>query len=324
MAWALEDAPGVPAPLVSVLVGLANHADRDGRGAHPHIDTLAKYTRKSHRQVQRDLEKLAALGLIRLGDQRLVAHIRQDRRPVVWDLAMAAERDSGGEGDTPERGDTHDTPSPESGMSPMSPRGASRGDTHVTPRKPRGDIHDAHGVTPMTPPIYEPSIEPSTKPPAHAATDVTPVRARAREERQPPAIPDAPPGPGVSGPSAADAYRLVNSAIGKEFPSAVRTALAIEAGRLLLDGHPPALISQALHLWLEKPSLGPKTLPLLVADVLRAARAPASGQGLSTADRRVLELELLKDNPDPRAVAALAAAGVPIPTHLRALPGGAA
>jgi len=42
---------------------------------------------------------------------------------------------------------------------------------------------------------------------------------------------------------------------------------------------------------------------------------------VATADRRIAEAELLKDNPDP---AVLAAAGIPIPPRLTALPGGAA
>lgn len=93
ITWVLEDAPDLPHNLVSTLIGLANHADRHGRGAFPGQATLADYTRKSDRAIRDDLKALMKLGLIRLGDQRLVAHIRPDQRPVVYDLAMDRKRD---------------------------------------------------------------------------------------------------------------------------------------------------------------------------------------------------------------------------------------
>lgn len=89
ISWVLHDAAGCPPQLVSTLIGLANHADPSGRGAYPGQGMLASYTRKSERQVRRDLAEAERLGLIRRGDQRVVAHIPADRRPVVWDLALA-------------------------------------------------------------------------------------------------------------------------------------------------------------------------------------------------------------------------------------------
>jgi hypothetical protein len=88
ISWVLHEAAGCPPRLVSTLIGLANHADPLGRGAYPGQGMLASYTRKSERQVRRDLAEAERLGLIRRGDQMLVAHIPADRRPVVWDLAM--------------------------------------------------------------------------------------------------------------------------------------------------------------------------------------------------------------------------------------------
>jgi hypothetical protein len=47
--WALNKAP-IPtdrkdaSPLPSVLIGLANHADPDGRNAFPSVDRLTRYT----------------------------------------------------------------------------------------------------------------------------------------------------------------------------------------------------------------------------------------------------------------------------------------
>ena len=129
VTWALEHAPDVPANLVSTLIGLANHAGRDGRGSYPSNETLATYTRKSVRQVQRDVDRLTDLGLIRPGNPAFVAHIRPDQRPQVWDLAMERER-----------GDTYVTPFESHG---------------VTPVTERGDTGDVNGVTPMSP---EPSL----------------------------------------------------------------------------------------------------------------------------------------------------------------------
>jgi hypothetical protein len=88
MTWALRDAPAVPSHAVAVLIGLANHANEEGRGAYPSQKLLGKYARKVERQVRKDLQTLEELKLIRRGDQRIVAHIPADRRPIVWDLAM--------------------------------------------------------------------------------------------------------------------------------------------------------------------------------------------------------------------------------------------
>lgn len=88
LTWALRDAQGVPSHAVAVLIGLANHADENGRGAYPSQKLLGKYARKTERQVRKDLQNLEELGIIRRGDQRLAAHIPADRRPIVWDLVM--------------------------------------------------------------------------------------------------------------------------------------------------------------------------------------------------------------------------------------------
>lgn len=88
MVWVLNEAPGLPSHAFGTLMGLATHADKFGRAAFPAQATLAGYTRKSARQVRRDLDDLVAAGLIRHGDPRFVAHIPADERPIVWDLAM--------------------------------------------------------------------------------------------------------------------------------------------------------------------------------------------------------------------------------------------
>lgn len=93
MVWALKSAP-VPAddPLAHlVLIGLADHAHDDGREARPTVGKLAEYARCSSRTVHNKLRVLEAVGLIRRGDQALVAHLPANRRPVVYDLAVGVQ-----------------------------------------------------------------------------------------------------------------------------------------------------------------------------------------------------------------------------------------
>lgn len=95
VAWALDEAPDVPARLVSTLVALASYAAEDGTGAYPSASTVALMTRKSASQAKRDIAALERLGLLQHGDRRLVKDIRADRRPKVYDLLIkrgASER----------------------------------------------------------------------------------------------------------------------------------------------------------------------------------------------------------------------------------------
>ena len=88
MNWVLEEAPDLPAHCFGVLMALASKAREDGTAAYPGQDWLATRTRKSDRSVRSDLATLEQIGLIRRGDQSVVAHITADERPVVWDLAI--------------------------------------------------------------------------------------------------------------------------------------------------------------------------------------------------------------------------------------------
>lgn len=118
-------------------------------------------------------------------------------------------------------------------------------------------------------------------------------RPRANDEPPPhpeppsPSIPEPPPGPAITGPTAGDAYRLVDRTIGREHPYAVRTELAIQAGTLLVTGTSSALISEALELWLAKPHLGPRALPNLVSEAIRLRAGPATN-GLHQRDAEAL------------------------------------
>lgn len=95
--WALNSAPDFADEdprkrphLAIVLLGLANHADPDGRNAFPSIDTLCRYTRLSESTVRRCLQRLVELGVIQPGDPDLQEFYirRRDRRPAVYDLVM--------------------------------------------------------------------------------------------------------------------------------------------------------------------------------------------------------------------------------------------
>lgn len=97
ISWALNSAQ-IPtdrrdaSTLASVLIGLANHADPDGRNAFPSVARLVRYTRLAERTVRSALHTLEELGLITPSDPGvLAAHIkRADRRPKGWDLDLAA------------------------------------------------------------------------------------------------------------------------------------------------------------------------------------------------------------------------------------------
>jgi hypothetical protein len=93
IVWVLEDCPDLPPHLVAPLLGLANHADENGKGAYCSTDTVSWYTRKGRDAAKADLDKLEELQLIRRGDQRRVLHLPADKRPVVFDLAMEKRRD---------------------------------------------------------------------------------------------------------------------------------------------------------------------------------------------------------------------------------------
>lgn len=158
ISWVLNEAPGVPPSLVSTLIGIANHAAPDGRHSYPSQPTLSRYTRKSERQVRRDLAELVRLKLIRKGDQRIVEHLPPDRRPVVYDLAMDLD-----------------------GRTSTSPRSST---SARSPVSERGDMGDRTGGTSTS---AKPSYEPSRT--------VRPPSARARKaETRPPAEPPRPDG----------------------------------------------------------------------------------------------------------------------------------
>ena len=146
VGWALDSrmtGPLDPATRL-VLVVLADHAHADGTSAFPSKVTISDRINVSERTVQRHLRALEEAGLITPGDAQLVAHIRPDRRPRVWNLTLT-ER---GDNLTPrtERGDTN---------GPTGSHGASsRGVTGDSQTKNRTNHENP---TPTPPPIVDPA-----------------------------------------------------------------------------------------------------------------------------------------------------------------------
>lgn len=124
--WALQDAPVDDPTQALILCAMAETAHDDGTEARASQATYARYARCSRRTLQRHLKAMEESGVIIRGNQALVAHLRPDKRPVVWNLNMSratrqidapdnltprrvAERGVTGDASMPERGVNHDT-----------------------------------------------------------------------------------------------------------------------------------------------------------------------------------------------------------------------
>ncbi|MCI1218514.1 helix-turn-helix domain-containing protein [Bifidobacterium crudilactis] len=91
--WAIRFAPvGSDQPARAILISLANLVDDEGHNAHPSAKKLAQWNEMGVSTVRRKLKYLEEQGLIRRGDQRMVAHFDPYHRPVVWDLCLDRKR----------------------------------------------------------------------------------------------------------------------------------------------------------------------------------------------------------------------------------------
>ncbi|WP_413600822.1 helix-turn-helix domain-containing protein [Curtobacterium sp. Curtsp57] len=90
ITWVLYEAPVTQQAHLLVLLALADRAHDDGTAAYPSREWIGDRARCSVRSVASHLRALEEAGLIRKGDQDLVAHFRADRRPVVYDVVMTA------------------------------------------------------------------------------------------------------------------------------------------------------------------------------------------------------------------------------------------
>lgn len=107
---------------------------------------------------------------------------------------------------------------------------------------------------------------------------------------------DEPPrGPGITGPHAASAKRLVQRIIGHEYPAAVRTDLSIRVAELRRQ-YDESVVEAALTEWRSRTGIGPGVLPSLVADQVKHQNGHAKGNATrpSTTDERVAAAQALK------------------------------
>ena len=167
MAWAIAQQRVKDPPARHVLLVLAQTASPEGEDAWRTVDRLAEETGLSDRTVQTKLQLLLTLGVIRLGDQDVVAVKikRADRRPVVYDLDIRAEeliaagivnRKARGAGRSPRDGVDNfgdDGQSRGEGVSPrmagQKPAGntSSRGEAHAPRGGARGETDDVTGCS---------------------------------------------------------------------------------------------------------------------------------------------------------------------------------
>lgn len=89
--WASESAPVADVYERVILGKLANHANDDGTGAWPSVASMARAALCSDQSVRNKLRELKKRKLIAPGDQQLVSHYPNGKRPVVYDLLISVE-----------------------------------------------------------------------------------------------------------------------------------------------------------------------------------------------------------------------------------------
>jgi DNA-binding transcriptional ArsR family regulator len=172
IAWAMTVAKVEDPGSAAVLVGLANHADPDGRHAYPSVNRLAYYARLSPRSVQRHLRKLAEDGLIGTEDDTRArdATTRPDQRPAAYRLLMDGERRETFE----ERQRLlREESEAKNGVTPWHPDEATDESDGVTSTTERGDNDDSTGCHGVTRTVLEPPLEP--QPPTEVAGALPPA-----------------------------------------------------------------------------------------------------------------------------------------------------
>ena len=86
--WGLKDAPAKDTEERVLLTIMGEAASEDGTACYLAQATMAKRAVMADRTVRRRLAEMEARGVIARGDQTLVAHLRPDQRPIVWDLMI--------------------------------------------------------------------------------------------------------------------------------------------------------------------------------------------------------------------------------------------
>ncbi len=275
MSWVLRDAPGLAPHLVVTLMGLANHADHDGRGAYPSQRVLARYARKDERRIRRDLAELMSAGLVAPGDQRMVSHLRADRRPTVYDLAVDKHLD------VPVDKPDSDQITGGSTVPPGSTRPVVQTPPIAPFDTPRGGPQDRHGG------VHRPSntsLEPSLNTKTLKAYELAPLVGR-----------DKPTTEVIHTPASADlvlADHPTTQTLVAEWidhcrsrpPKAVVAQVSKQLAGMLAEGIAADDVRRGVAAWMSK-GLHPSTLPSVVNEVMNA---PTRGQPKpSTTNQRV-------------------------------------
>lgn len=144
MTWAFEDAP-VSGSDKLVLLAMADRADSHGRDVFESTERLAYKASVSRSTAKRALDALESAGIIERGNQAAAEYIRQDRRPVVWNLCMNRRREDEPppsiashagrhSGDVSAAGDSPYTPEPEKHHRESPPGEPSPRGVRLTPR----------------------------------------------------------------------------------------------------------------------------------------------------------------------------------------------
>lgn len=137
-----------------VLLAYANHAAKDGTAAWPGKAAVAEYAERDPKTVQRALRKLEAAGWLRRGDQELVSHLRADRRPVVYDVAMSQTVRAAWEAEYAARERAGEVEEPIWVYDAAADTFTEPGDT-LPPRDPEPPVDDDGGRVDILPPRSE-------------------------------------------------------------------------------------------------------------------------------------------------------------------------
>jgi hypothetical protein len=125
-------------------------------------------------------------------------------------------------------------------------------------------------------PLPEPLAEGLTEPLPEPPVVVTYLSSNEQLQPQPETSTAAEPHRSP-GRSATPGAALVRRIIPDTYPNAIRTELRIQANALLKDNQPTQAVEAALKLWLTKTGVGPRVLPSLLADILKAQTPTTNG-----------------------------------------------
>ncbi len=103
-------------------------------------------------------------------------------------------------------------------------------------------------------------------------------------------------------PVPTNGWKLVRAVVPASLGQAMITDLSIRSAQMLNEGTSPEDVTACLELWMTKPDAGSGLLPHMLAQVVKTRAPRQAPQGLTSRQRKYLEAELLKDNPDPRAI----------------------